>query len=303
MKKSDKKKKYDNFKKEQENKINDLKEEKKKVENEISKLEKEIEKYKNEKKIIIDKLMMSYKESLFKGKNVKKEGLVWIIKAIWNLGEDVPMSFMPEFLDSESIEFLFKLAKKQNSMDDLIKKILEIKMKLKKKIISKRLSRSPSINDENKSNDDLNNNKTLTVKEKLILKKEKEFKISENEKKKDIYKELVNQFKENDKKIFEIMNMSEIQIINKIQKKINKLKEEISEMKKIEINKIYKCFIEKDNENIYNTNIDTVLAALIGLDEKDTEVNKYNSVKKNYVTSIKQVRFFDYNHIRKIFYN
>ena len=28
--------------------------------------------------------------------------------------------------------------KKQNSMDDLIKKILEIKMKLKKKIISKK---------------------------------------------------------------------------------------------------------------------------------------------------------------------
>ena len=272
MKKSDKKKKYDNFKKEQENKINDLKEEKKKVENEISKLEKEIEKYKNEKKIIIDKLMMSYKESLFKGKNVKKEGLVWIIKAIWNLGEDVPMSFMPEFLDSESIEFLFKLAKKQNSMDDLIKKILEIKMKLKKKIISKKLSKSSSINDENKSNDDLNNNKTLTVKEKLILKKEKEFKIIENEKKKDIYKELVNQFRENDKKIFEIMNMSEIQNIIKIKK--NKLKEEISEMKKIEINRIYKCFIEKDYENIYHTNIDTVLAALIGLDEKDTEVNK-----------------------------
>ena len=63
-------------------------------------------------------------------------------------------------------------------------------------------------------------------------------------------------------------------------------------MKKIEINRIYKCFIEKDYENIHHTNIDTVLAALIGLDEKDTEVNKYNSVKKNYITSIKQVRFF-----------
>ena len=80
MKKSDKKKKYDNFKKEQENKINDLKEEK--IKDEINKLEKEIEKYKNEKKIIIDKLMMSYKESLFKGINVKKEGLIWIIKTI-----------------------------------------------------------------------------------------------------------------------------------------------------------------------------------------------------------------------------
>ena len=63
-------------------------------------------------------------------------------------------------------------------------------------------------------------------------------------------------------------------------------------MKKIEINRIYKCFIEKDYENIYHTSINTVLAALIVLDEKDTEVYKYNPVKKNYVTSIKQVRFF-----------
>ena len=45
-------------------------------------------------------------------------------------------------------------------------------------------------------------------------------------------------------------------------------------MKKIEINRIYKCFIEKDYENIYHTNIDTVLSALIGFDAKDTEVNK-----------------------------
>ena len=75
-----KKKKYDNLKKEKENQINDLKEEK--IKDEINKLEKEIEKYKNEKKIIIDKLMMSYKESLFKGIYVKKEGLIWIIKTI-----------------------------------------------------------------------------------------------------------------------------------------------------------------------------------------------------------------------------
>ena len=40
------------------------------------------EKYKNEKKIVVDKLMMSYKESLFKGIYVKKEGLIWIIKTI-----------------------------------------------------------------------------------------------------------------------------------------------------------------------------------------------------------------------------
>jgi hypothetical protein len=37
--------------------------------------------------------------------------------------------------------------KKQNTMDDLIKKILEIKMEVKKKIINKKLSKSFSIND------------------------------------------------------------------------------------------------------------------------------------------------------------
>ena len=57
-------------------------------------------------------------------------------------------------------------------------------------------------------------------------------------------------------------------------------------MKKIEINRICKCFIEKDYENKYHTNIDNVLAALIGLDEKDTEINKHNPAKKYYVTSI-----------------
>ena len=32
-------------------------------------------------------------------------------------------------------------------------------------------------------------------------------------------------------------------------------------MKKIEINRIYKCFIEEDYENIYHTNIDIVLSS------------------------------------------
>ena len=58
-----------------------------------------------------------------------------------------------------------------NSMNDLIKKVLEIKMKLKKKIISTKLSKSFSINDENKSNDDLNNNKTNNRKEEINIKK------------------------------------------------------------------------------------------------------------------------------------
>lgn len=297
MKKSNKKKKYDNFMKEQEERINELKNEKKKLEEKIKELEIEIDKYKKDEKIIVNKLMMSYKESLFKGKNVKSEGLVWIIRAIWNLGENVPMSFMPNFLDCESIDYLFKLARKQNSMDSLNKKILEIKMKLKKKVSNKtHLLKSP--NNGNKSNETISNNKLLSVKAKLLLRSEKENKNLENEKKKDIYRDLVSQFKGNGIK-FEIINMPEINMIKKLEKEIEKTKKEISELKTNEVNRIIKCFIEKNYENIFHTKIDTVLAALIGLDEKDAEVNRFNIVRKNYFASIKQIRFYDHKYVTK----
>ena len=298
MKKTNKKKKYDNLIKEQEEKMNELKKDKKISEEKINELEKEIDKYKKEEKTIVDKLMMSYKESLFKGKNVKSEGLVWLIKAIWNLGENVPMSFMPNFLDCESIDYLFKLARKQNSMESLTKKILEIKMKLKKKVSNKtHFIKSPKDN-ENKSNEAIDNNKSLSVKEKLILRKEKDTKNLENEKKKDKYKDLINKF-EGDKIKFEVINMPEIITIKKLEKQIQNIKEEISELKKNEIDRIIKCFIEKNYENIFHTDIETVLAALIGLDEKDTEVNRFNVAKRNYLSSIKQIRFYDHNYVSK----
>ena len=127
---------------------------------------------------------------------------------------------------------------------------------------------------------------------------EKENKISENEKKKDIYRDLVNQFKGTAIK-FEIINMPEINMIKKLEKEIEKTKKEISELKTNEVNRIIKCFIEKNYENIFHTKIDTVLAALIGLDEKDAEVNRFNIVRKNYFASIKQIRFYDHKYVTK----
>ena len=63
--------------------------------------------------------------------------------------------------------------------------------------------------------------------------------------------------------------------------------------------RIFKCFIENNYEEKFNTNIETVLSALIGTDAKDTEMNKYNVVKKNYISKLKKIRFFDHEHISK----
>jgi len=133
MKKSSDKEKYDYFIKMQNEKINELLEEKKNIESQIKDLGIPLEEIKKEMKVISDKLMASYKESLFKGTNVRNEGLVWLIKSIWTLGQNVPMSFMPDFLYCESIDFLFKLARKKYSIQEMEEKISDIKEKLKKK--------------------------------------------------------------------------------------------------------------------------------------------------------------------------
>ena len=214
------------------------------------------------------------------------------------------MSFMPNFLDSESIDYLFKLALKQNSLEALIKKKLEVKIKLKKKIFTKsHFLKSQEDNDDNednveKTNEIINNNKSLSVKAKLVLRLEKETKLLERGKKKDVYRDLVKKFKGSENK-FEIINMPEIFMIKKLENKIKKAREELLELKRNEINRIIKCFLENNYENKYHTNIETVLAALIGEDEKDTEMNRYNIAKKNYFASIRQIRFYSHRYMSK----
>ena len=241
--------------------------------------------------------MIFYKELLFKGKNVKKDGLVWIIKAIWNLGENVPMSFMPDFLDVDSIEYLFKLAHKQLEMEYFTKKIIEMKLSLKKDISNKydisKLDKSGRLEGEE------NNNQKFFNKSRLYynVQKRSEGIVSEN--KKDVYKDLVKEFA--DKNIdLELTNSPEVNKINSVKKLVEKIKNEIMELKRNEIKRIFKCFIENNYEEKFNTNIETVLSALIGADAKDTEMNKYNVVKKNYISKLKKIRFFDHEHIRKI---
>ena len=294
------KKEYENFQKQQVDKINSLKENWKKLNIIINKLDLDLEENKKKEKKIINKLMTFYKEILFKGKNVKKDGLVWIIKAIWNLGENVPMSFMPEFLDFDSIDFLFKLAHKQIEIENCNKKIIEIKLKLKKELGDKYNYLKLNTNSNNKSND-FNESKNMPsmIYLNMYLKMKSDSEALENENKKDIYKELVKEFQENNLQ-FEVSNLPEVAYIDDIKKHIKRIEAEILDLKRKEIRRIYRCFIEFDYENKFHTTIENVLSALIGIDAKDTEMNKYNVIKKEYITSLKKIRFFDHEHIRKI---
>ena len=293
------KKEFENFQYSQKEKVLKLKVDLKNMENELIRIDKFLENNKKQEKEIVNKLMLFYKELLFKGKSVKNDGLVWIIKTIWYLGENVPLSFMPQFLDFESIDYLFQLAHKQLEIEYCSKKIREMKLNVKKEISVKYKEDIKKLNISNKIENAENDNYSYLDKKKIYLKIEKQNQKLVNKNKKDVYRNLVKEFDE--KKLhFEIMDLPEINRINKIKKHIEKIKNEIVQLKKNEVKRITKCFIENDYEEKYHVNIETVLAALIGEDAKDTEMNKYNLNKKNYITKLKKIRFFDHDHIKKI---
>ena len=292
------KKEFQNFQSAQKEKELTLKLELKNLENDLNKIDKELDATRKEEKEIINKLMLFYKELLFKGNQTKKDGIVWIIKSIWYLGENVPLSFMPEFLDLESIEYLFQLAQLQLEIDYFTKKILEMKLALKKDISTKYKNDIIKLNINN-NKDNGNKKNLINHKSKIFRDMEKDSEEIELENKKNVYTELVKEFEKKNLQ-FEITNLPEVNRINKVKKHIEKIKKDIVELKKNEIKRISKCFIENDYEEKYHTNIETVLAALIGIDAKDTEMNKFNLNKKDYLSKLKKIRFFDHEHIRKI---
>jgi len=60
-----------------------------------------------------------YHKILAQGNDTRQEGLVWIIKAIWNLGMNVNISKLPGFLEEKSVEYLFAFARKEFELEQL----------------------------------------------------------------------------------------------------------------------------------------------------------------------------------------
>ena len=71
----------------------------------ILEIKKEYKKIKNE-------LLEHYHRILLEGVDTRKDGLSWVIESIWDLGEEVNLNYMPNFLDIQSINYLFNISKK-----------------------------------------------------------------------------------------------------------------------------------------------------------------------------------------------
>lgn len=73
------------------------------------KVEKEIIESKQILEDTKDQLFINYHNYLTQGIDTRREGLSWMIKAIWKLGRDVILTELPKFLDEGLIKYLFEV--------------------------------------------------------------------------------------------------------------------------------------------------------------------------------------------------
>lgn len=112
-------------------KIEENKQQKNNLKTQIDLFNDSIKSISKELNSIKNQLMMHYHSLLKEGRDTRTEGLVWIVKAIWNLGSSVILSFIPNYLDSQSIDYLFITAHKDNSIAILKTQIESLKLHLK----------------------------------------------------------------------------------------------------------------------------------------------------------------------------
>ena len=323
------KKEQDEFKHEKSAKIINYKNDIKNIETEIKTLNKELIELREKDNNIVQKLMKHFQALLYSGRDTRNEGLIWIIKSMWNLGKNVPMQFIPTFLDFKSIEFLFKLANKSIELENK-KKILneqkkEVNIKLhkmyyfnnqnntEKSLFNKKLlSNNKNINNKNNNNDSNFGRRSSLVFKTNLIKKNSVLRqsISESnfiksyihsnvddeeqeEKDPNTFKEIYKIMDKN-KKNYEIEQVTGMNYIKNLQKKIKEIEIEMEVLKKEEIKRIFKEFTVNDYKNKYHVSIDVVLSALLGEHIKNIEINKYAKFKREYIESIKNLRFYEY---------
>jgi hypothetical protein len=66
----------------------------------------------------------------------------------------------------------------------------------------------------------------------------------------------------------------------------------LKEIKKKEMKRLFKLLITNEYERKNEVHAEIVIAALVGENHRDKEIQAYTKLKKNYLDSIKKVEFF-----------
>ena len=206
---------------------------------------------------------------LYEGINLKSEGLIYLIKKIWNIGMNVDLTFMPKFLDQGCIDYLFTAAKKSIEL-----------LKMKQIITDHKAKFAQALQNEDKEEEQQKKSDSKFFATKLSY--DLTDPNTERKVKYPLTKLLMERFHKEKQKQEEKLNFKSIQILvakrrkfsseimnhfatlEKLNFLLSKMEIKFNDDKTKEIERIRKEFASNDYEKKYNVNINTVLTAISG---------------------------------------
>lgn len=86
---------------------------------------------KKEQSLIKNSLSSIYLKILKQGIDIREEGLRWVIKALWELKEPIPLLCFPSYLDEESSQYLLSMAMLELELTEYQKRLEDIRFRMK----------------------------------------------------------------------------------------------------------------------------------------------------------------------------
>ena len=297
--------------------INEKENIKKELENDLITKREQCNQLKKDVYNIRKKLLNIYNIKLYEGLDYGKEGLISIIKDIWNLGVNVDTNYMPTYLDDDTIEFLFNKANHSIEISKIRKVISDNEKEytsyLKEwkinsteisTLINKRNNMAfPNSNFEQKNGmkssykeDDLFKTKISDISISYLdsYPRTKEFMIKYKRRHPQLFHKEIPEFD------FKYMKYKSLNIPAKIlekKKHIEKLKcllnmkiEQNKQNDKLEVERLNKEFIKNQYKEKYKVNVETLFGALFG-EKKNEMLNYYSKLEKEFKEGEKIIQF------------
>jgi len=227
-------------------------------------------------------LLTHYHLLLTNGKDTRKEGLVWIIKAIWNLGYNAIISFMPNYLDEKCIKFLFKYAQIEIEAEKIRHEIDKVKFNVKLYYQANQFEVQTKMKKKESfgAKDNTRN---------LIKKAQEEILLDDNKFNYKLIKDMVlKDGSFDDKTKVYIQNLSELET------KLNQKRDELYSLQQKELNRLNKEFLFNDYSRRYNIDQHSLIASIVGQDFAASEYSQRQREQREVHSKINMCRTFNF---------
>ena len=256
-------------------------------------------------------LIKLYHISLYEGLDFRYEGLSSVIRAIWNLGVEVDVKYMPKYLDKILINFLFEHAKLVIEINNWRKQLELSKEKFIKELEAWKKDNIVDNYKLNSQRSSSNNSDVDIFKTKLDDKDKKIFARADKFMKNyyNKYSHLIDNKEKNELNEYRQSRLEnrialpkkfieQYKLIEKGNIIIQKMHNKMRNMEKNEIVRLCREFSFNNYGNMYKVCPYIIVSAICGNEYREEGMMFYNMTEREINDNKKMIRFFEINKIK-----